>query len=169
MDTERSIEEIEVALAEYPRFNYLDNVIAYNVKGWSRFLALNHECDMLVMSKSGYLTEIEIKRSWKDFLADFKKRHIHIDKCQGLLYRFYYCVPDVLYLKCKEYIDEHNITYAGIITYSEDLEINIRDGAKESIGGRKLFIEEKYELARLAALRITSIKRKLCRSNTTKA
>lgn len=73
-DTHRTLYEIEVALAKFPTFDFRKNIIAFNVNGWSERLPIQHECDMLVCSKSGYLTEIEIKRSWTDFLADFKKK-----------------------------------------------------------------------------------------------
>jgi hypothetical protein len=36
-----------------------------------------HECDVLGITKAGYLVEFEIKRSRSDFRADFKKKHKH--------------------------------------------------------------------------------------------
>ena len=73
LDTSRSLYEIEIALAK--KFEYLKNIIVFNVIGESEDLPIGHECDCLVLSKSGYLTEIEIKRSWQDFLNDFKKKN----------------------------------------------------------------------------------------------
>ena len=66
MNTERTLYEIEVALSKSDAFNFVRNIIAFNVNGMSDSLSIWHECDMLVLSKSGYLTEIEIKRSWAD-------------------------------------------------------------------------------------------------------
>lgn len=37
------------------------------------------ECDLVQVSGAGYIHEFEIKRSWSDFLADFKKSHFHDD------------------------------------------------------------------------------------------
>ena len=37
------------------------------------------ECDLVQVSDAGYLHEFEIKRSWEDFMADFKKAHFHDD------------------------------------------------------------------------------------------
>ena len=88
MNTERTLYEIEVALSKSDAFNFVRNIIAFNVNGMSDSLSIWHECDMLVLSKSGYLTEIEIKRSWADFLADFKKRHTH--EGRGIIKYFYY-------------------------------------------------------------------------------
>lgn len=41
---------------------------------------VNHECDMLIVTKNHYLTEVEIKISLSDLKADFKKKHQHKDK-----------------------------------------------------------------------------------------
>ena len=43
-----------------------------NVMIWKEIV--NHECDMLIVSKNHYLTEVEIKISLSDLKADFKKR-----------------------------------------------------------------------------------------------
>ena len=37
------------------------------------------ECDLLQVTGTGYLREFEIKRSWSDFMADFRKLHFHDD------------------------------------------------------------------------------------------
>jgi len=37
------------------------------------------ECDLIEITESGCIHEYEIKRSWSDFLADFKKPHFHDD------------------------------------------------------------------------------------------
>ena len=71
-DTKLSLYEIECALAESRKFDYIRNLVVFNVKGQSEILPLHHECDMLVCSKAGYLTEVEIKRSWSD-LSDVEK------------------------------------------------------------------------------------------------
>lgn len=73
VDTERTLTDIEVALARTDEFNFVRNIVAFNVHDASDALPIWHEVDMLVMTKSGYLTEIEIKRSWSDFLADFNR------------------------------------------------------------------------------------------------
>ena len=173
-DTKRTLYEIEVALAKYRDFDFRKNIIAFNVNGWSATLPINHECDMLVCSKSGYLTEIEIKRSWSDFLADFKKKHHH--ESEGLIKYFYYCVPECLYEKVTDYLYENEITCAGIITYDDNLTITIRgvrmkpyfvgnpDEYRIGItqdGYKKLFLEQQLEVARLGAMRVIGLKEKI--------
>ena len=49
------------------------------------------ECDLVQVSDSGYLHEFEIKRSWGDFMADFRKRHFHDDV---RLYRLTFALPE---------------------------------------------------------------------------
>lgn len=120
MDTNRTLYEIEVALCNTDKFSYIKNIIAFNVIGVSSLLLIDHECDMLVLSKSGYLTEIEIKRSWSDFRADFKKKHCHESE---LIKYFYYCVPLSIKDKVSQFLTEKDIPYTGIITYDEELNI----------------------------------------------
>lgn len=170
MSTSRTLYEIEVALCNTDKFSYIKNIIAFNVIGVSSFLLINHECDMLVLSKSGYLTEIEIKRSWNDFIADFKKKHKHDSE---LIKYFYYCVPLSIKDKVYNFLEDKDIQYTGIITYDEELNIVIngrefcyQDNKKTilfpTIGNyRKLFIEERLELARYGAMRSVLLKKKI--------
>lgn len=172
MDTSKTLYEIEVALAKSSYFNFVKNILAFNVNGISSKLPIWHECDMLVLSKSGYLTEIEIKRSWIDFLADFKKEHHHESE---LIKYFYYCIPLSILDKAYNYLYENEINYTGIITYTEDLFIEIHnkkikpyfEGDKVHYASptmpnyRKLFLEEQLELARYGAMRSILLKEKI--------
>jgi len=47
---------------------------------------VDHECDILSVSKKMFLREIEIKVSVSDFKADFKKKHNH----SGNIKNFYF-------------------------------------------------------------------------------
>lgn len=168
-NTERSLDEIEVALAKHSTFNYLKNVVVYNVHGWGSELYIGHECDMLVLSKAGYLTEIEIKRSWTDFVADFKKDHSHD---ANLIKYFYYCVPESLLDRVYDKLEELNVEYSGVITFDEHLKITLYGcrvqvhlntysyHIKECYPYRKLFLEEQFQIARLGAMRSIKLKEK---------
>ena len=169
MDTRRSLYEIEVALAKSDYFNFVRNTIAFNVHGLSSSLNIWHECDMLVLSRSGYLTEIEIKRSWTDFMADFKKDHKH--EGHGIIKYFYYCLPESLLDKAYEKLEELAISYTGIVTYDENLNIQLRGHRKTNNEGysfhfieqhpyRKLFLEEQFQVARFGAMRAIKLKEK---------
>lgn len=159
MDTERTLYEIEVALAKTDKFNYIRNVVAFNVNGWSDKLPIWHECDMLVLSKSGYLTEIEIKRSWSDFLADFKKKHKH--ESEGIIKNFYYAVPCSIHEKVVEYIKDNNIDCNGVFFYTERLNIGTAYSKNRKNKFRKLTMEEQLQVARLGAMRAIRLKEKI--------
>lgn len=171
MDTKRSLYEIEVALAESPFFSFKTNIIAFNVCGLSATLPIFHECDMLLVSKSGYLTEIEIKRSFEDFKKDFKKSHKHED--MGLIKNFWFCVPKSIYQKIldSKILDDNFNTYFSFILYDEDLRLELRtwsefatDVMKEKVvdrNYRKLFLEQILEIARLGSMRVIGLKKKL--------
>lgn len=157
-DTDLTITEIELGLAKY--FNFRNNVIVPNVS-WGM---LTHEADLLILNKTGYLTEVEIKRSWADFLADFRKKHTHDDP--KISWR-YYAVPASIVDKCIAKLAEvdPNRTW-GVISYQRDAWDN---GCYPTIvqqprnihmhvGDKKLFLEEQFKLARLGAMRTWSLK-----------
>lgn len=64
---------------------------------------VNHECDMLIVTKNCYLTEVEIKISLSDLKADFKKEHQHKDEN---IKNFYYAFPEEMKEKAIELIPE---------------------------------------------------------------
>lgn len=159
-DTIYSIAQIEVALAKY--FDYRANVIVPNVS-WG---FLNHEADLLIMNKTGYLTEIEIKRSWADFLADFRKDHTHDD---SKISWFYYAVPESIVDKCKAKLAEIDPNKKwGLIRYGIDLYeecypciVYMPSNSTRHQIEKKLTIEEQFKLARLGVMRTWSIKEKI--------
>ncbi len=73
-DMSVKILDIECALATY--FDPRRNLIVPNV-WWG--MGLNHECDLMVMTRSGYVYEVEIKTSKADLVRDLKKPHGHGD------------------------------------------------------------------------------------------
>lgn len=87
-ETTLTIEQIETIITGYPDSPYYirRNLVVPNCN-WG---FLNHEADLLVLTQAKHLIEIEIKRTWADFMADFKKKHTHYDR---KLSYFYYAVP----------------------------------------------------------------------------
>ena len=65
-------QDIELIVAD--DFNFRQNIIVPNVH-WG--LGLLYEADMVVLRKSGYAIEVEIKVTSQDIKADLKKRHHH--------------------------------------------------------------------------------------------
>ena len=159
MDTNLTIDEIEIAIINSGFFNKRQNIFVPNVS-WG---LLNHEADLVIMTKSGYLTEIEIKRSWEDFKADFKKDHEHYDE---RVYNFYYCVPESILGKVLEFLKERfGDALPAVIAYNDKGNITYNKGYA-GMGGRKLFIEEQLTIARLGCMRIWNLKQKLIDKKT---
>ena len=64
--------EMELHISRY--FDLRQNIIVPNIS-WGMGL---HECDLLILSRAGYATEIEIKISAADLRKDSKKKHEHL-------------------------------------------------------------------------------------------
>lgn len=140
--------EMEIALSHY--FNPRRNLIVPNIS-WGMF---THECDLLVLTKAGYAYEIEIKISKADLLKDREKRHNHESK---KISRLFFALPEPL-IKWAEYVPAR----AGIIsvtpsvhTFRNQCRI-VREAAKTNT--YKFAERERYDVARLATLRIWGLK-----------
>lgn len=179
MDTSLTIQQIQKALYNSGLWNKRSDIMVPNLS-WG---FLPYEADFVVLTKSGYLTEVEIKRSWEDFKADFKKDHHHDDE---RIYHFYFCVPVGIFDKVKEFLmdklmaelddyskqvlsqkpDMHipHSKLPAVLTYDEN-GIVIRQkfgfsGANRH-KARKLFLEEQLQIARLGCLRYWSQQEKI--------
>lgn len=80
--------DVEIAVARL--INPRVNTIVPNVS-WG--LGLRHECDILVLDVNNRFTEIEIKISMSDLMADFKKGHNH---SSNFISRLVYAFPEEL-------------------------------------------------------------------------
>lgn len=180
-NTDMTIEQIEDVLVGYSHspFYCRSHLVVPNVS-WG---FLDHEADLLVMSKARLLTEIEIKRSWSDFIADFKKAHDH---SHPLIARCYYAVPSSIgqrvfdYLYNGEYdakywysksrvnsFTEHNPHGYGLIVYDLDggwqkNKCCITVGSK-LLNNSPISETQEKDLLRLLGLRVWGLKRKLAK------
>jgi len=161
IETRFSVEDITILLRNSGRWNKRTDTMLPNLS-WG---LLNHEADLCIISKTGYLTEIEIKRSLEDLRADFKKKIFHDDE---RVYNFYYCLPISIKDKALELFEEHkykilefyrcnstsNIAdeYPAIIWYDENGSLSFQGWPMRS-GCRKLFLEERDKIGRLMSLR----------------
>ena len=151
-----SLLEMETSIAKM--FGVRQHIIVPNIS-WG---FLSHEADLCVITKSGCLKEIEIKRSFSDFKADFKKGHTHNDR-QNRITEFYYAFPIELLEKCLPLVPEG----AGIITCHKDINktwkpyARLERKAKRIKGSRSLNTLEQLSIARLGCLRIMPLKEKL--------
>lgn len=144
--------EIELAIADY--YNTRQHIIVPNCY-INYGTSADHECDLIIIKRSGYAEEIEIKMSKSDLKADFKKKHEHID---DRLQYLYYAMPVELYEQCKDLVPE----YAGVFTIQKYKDINlvrcVKSASKKQC--RKLTVEEQLKIARLGVMRIWKLKQK---------
>jgi hypothetical protein len=162
--------EIEIAVAEH--FDIRRNLIVPNVS-WG--MGFPHEIDMLVVSGSGYATEIEIKISKSDILRDQKKRKWKsgIYSKYGDIYRtrdtiksVYFAIPDIL-IECAGEIPEMaGILLVGTQKYSDRFIAWEHRKPQTNKTARRLSDAERYKIARLGTMRIWSLKRKLLSQET---
>ena len=148
--------DMELALVSY--FALGTNLIVPNVS-WGMFA---YECDLVVLTKSGYLYEIEIKISLSDLKKDCKKYHNHDDPHFKYLY---FAIPFCLAEKIGPEF-KHIPNNAGVIIVTDNGSRRwCKEVRKPKIrrGAPKTTIENRYKLARLGALRIWSLKQKIRR------
>lgn len=138
--------QMELAVSRH--FNYRTNLIVPNIS-WGFAI---HECDLLIISKSGYATEVEIKVSKSDLKKDQDKKHKHEDKRIKYLY---FAIPEKLE-KDKDLIPEH----AGIIIVKNNLRCKV---IKKPViqNNYKFTLEEQYQIARLGSIRTWKLRTKI--------
>jgi hypothetical protein len=139
--------EIELAVAKW--FGVRRYVMVPNVS-WG---LLPYEADILALTKSGYLWEIEIKVSRSDLLRDGKKRHQH-DSYK--VRQLWFAIPEKLE-NCAEYIPQR----AGIFVVGVAGNVIERRQPTANPAARKLSDVERFQFARLGALRVWSLKERL--------
>jgi hypothetical protein len=122
-------------------FGYRQNVCVRNVS-WGMQL---HECDLLIMSKANYLTEVEIKISKSDLKRDLLKHHCHQS---NKIKKLYFAVPKSLSGMAGWIPDE-----AGLITVDESGMVWTVRPAESRRDVKPITPEEAFNLARLGAMR----------------
>ena len=186
-ETTLTLEQIETIITGYPDAPYFirQNIVVPNCD-WG---FLNHEADLLVLNKTKRLVEIEIKRTWSDFMADFKKSHTHYDPKLSYFYYAvplsigervfhwlyegdYKCRPGFLYYERSEVTayTEHNPNKCGLIIYADPQESTARGKRVGScclnVGATRmndyqLSTDEELKLLRLLGMRVWNLKKKL--------
>jgi len=145
--------DIEIAIANH--FGYRQNIIVPNIS-YGLYI---HEVDILIVSPSGYATEIEIKTSISDLKADLKKEHGH--RSNKIKYLFF-AIPEELQEKALPLIPER----AGLIVIKPNKFNNwnycsiIKSPITNKLA-RKLTNDELLKLGHLSAMRIWSLKENL--------
>lgn len=157
LKTKLSVAQIQLSLYRH-LFDSRNDIVVPNVS-WG---LLSYEADLLGISASGQVTEVEIKRSLSDLRADFKKRHHHDDE---IVTYFYYCIPESLLEKAKAailenekkahpYADIKESDCPAILVYTEDAQIKETGfGKAKRYGYHRISDHEKETLGRLGTLR----------------
>lgn len=146
--------QVEIAVAE--EFGWRKCDIVPNVYwGWG----LNYEADLVVMRKSGWCLEIEIKVTRSDIKADLKKKRQHnSNKFREL----WFAVP-------KELADDPNIPErAGIIAVTKagaQFYANRIRMAQTNPDAIRADDKERMKLLRLGNMRVWGIKKKIADNN----
>ena len=143
---------MEEAVARY--FGIRQNIIIPNIS-WGFNI---HECDLLIVRKSGHLLEVEIKISKSDLKNDVKKEHEHKD---DRIRELWFAIPEYME-DCIEFVPER----AGIIiVYMNDWvkKYCCKTLRKAVINSKatKLYDNEKLLITRLGTMRIWGLKRKI--------
>lgn len=110
------------------------------------------EADLLVLSRAGYLTEVEIKISLSDWKADFTKNKHRADigwRESQMIKQFYYAAPKALAARHAELSLPDG---AGVVSV-DDSGISVLKRAESRAGHRKLTDAEQSRLLRLAAIK----------------
>ena len=106
-----------------------------------------HECDLLMVNKDGYGTEVEVKISRSDIIADQKKPHHQRHACDRIK-RLYFAIPTKL-RHCADLIPAH----AGIITVADDGSCVVERRPKNYHAARSWTVGERNELLRNASIK----------------
>ena len=112
-----------------------------------------HECDILVLSQSGYATEIEIKTSLPDLKKDRLKKHGHR---HNHIKQLYFAVPEKLAESALELIPER----AGLYVIKESC-IETAKKCTRNKNAARWSDKERMKLAYLGASRILHLKSKI--------
>ena len=139
--------EIEIRLAYW--FGIRKYVTVPNVS-WG---LLPYEADLLILTRSGYVWEVEIKVSRGDLLRDRKKRHQHDSR---IVRQLWFAIPERIHACCVEHVPEK----AGILVLCGDGSVKEVRKTAVNRSAPRLTDNAQFRFARLGALRIWSLKEK---------
>ena len=171
LQTTLTVKEIEEMIINNPLYFNIRTDIAIPNLSWS---LLDYEADLIIMNKSGYVTEFEIKRSFEDLKHDFNKNIFHNSE---LINKFYYVLPKSIEEQALKLFDEHLEdekyvkifgkstsvikNYPAVIWYDDEGKMTTNNGYPYLYGKhRKLFLEERVTLLRLLNMRYWNLRRK---------
>lgn len=122
---------------------------------------LGDEADLLVLQKSGWLEEVEVKVSASDFRKEFEdgnrcknRKHQRMAFCdEDRLRRYWFAVPEELVPKVKDLVPP----YAGLLSVGgcgRTGYVRVVKQAPKLQKARALTVEEQLKLCRLGYIRL---------------
>jgi len=147
--------EIEYVVAGY--FDYLSHLIVPNIYAYSIGLHGGYEMDLVIMSSSGYLQEVEIKVSRGDLIKDADKTRWRYPGWASTK-KMWFAMPEKMDRpNCAEHVPE----FAGILIVGTSGKVKVTREATINKEAKPLNIKQQYKLARLGAIRIWGPKRNM--------
>jgi len=153
------IVEMEVALMR--DLNFRANIIVPNIS-WGLNL---HECDLLVVRRSGLAVEVEIKTSIADFKKDFTKKHRHSDH---RISQMYWAFPEEVFKTNWSFIESMIDPSAGVLIVKkyvnqlDHIQYHVETVRNADMINRYKWTEgEKMKLLRLGTIRNFGLKKKI--------
>lgn len=142
--------EMELMLMRHFKFN--QKIIVPNVRNGIKYKKKSlNDCDLLILSKSNYATQIEIKVTKADLKHDFQKKH-NQNYDHMLIKTFYYAVPHYLKEFALTIIPEE----AGLLSVSNKGVTEIKKA--KTLEHVKWDDELKLKLCTLGTMRIYNLK-----------
>jgi len=109
------------------------------------------EADLIVCTKTGYLTEVEVKVSMADWKVDMLKfKWRSASSKTSMIKRFYYAAPIKL---AQRYTELQLPEGAGVIGIDDQGFVTVLKEAENRKGFRKLTLLESHKLLRLSAIK----------------
>lgn len=139
--------------------------VANDVFPWRRYVVvpnvswglLPHEADLVALSDAGWVSEVEIKISKGDFLADrekWKHQKAAVNGYPEAICSFYYAMPAAVWEKCQP---EDLPQGAGLILCGDrwrgDERARVVQKPTDNPRARKLTADEREQLLRLGYMR----------------
>lgn len=162
MTPTRHIKTYELEKAVVEHFRPRQNLIVPNVS-WG-FGGMSHEADLIVLTTSNCLYEIELKVSRTDLLRDLKKYHGHHDH---RLRHLWFAVPRNL-VELAETVVKPEFGIFAAEWFDVDTPYLKRSGWRvvehrrsQKLSDYKATEKERLDLLRLCALRVWGLKAKL--------
>ena len=153
LDTKLTVSKIEDFIILYfVKGNIGNNIIVTNV------FSEGYSFDLIIVEPSGHATGFEIKYSYSTFVSDFNERNN--EPLPQWIYRFYYVLPMSTKDRVEAFFQENGIKKPAILFFDESGNITSNGAISCNLSGRRLFLEEQLQLAKMVTMMYWKLKEK---------